>query len=859
MLHLIAVRRLVAALVATLGIVFGFAPSALALDGHPVEGKDYLIVHGPNKGSTYVRVAEKTNVNTPLFAEAMHTSPFDIRSDNPTKTLALCKRLGDGYEMGNGINTPEKRASNVVWQSCPEDRRYVYLVPGEILELTGVHHLSFDAEQEVLRDLRKCADASCVSASLKKLDVRVTLAAAAPSAQPAPAVTSAPQTAPAPSEPAPSVAEGAEPAQPVAQPDAARKIRELEERADVLGTRNVVFGLMALFLFVVCIVLARENRSTARELLSVRDNLKRVEAERSEFKQAKSLLERKLHAAHEEGDGLKAEFRRVFSQHERESAALKMQLDERGRDLEAARATLAERERELGKVSAAFDGLRDVQKRQNDDFRRCGELYRARAEHKPRLIKVDNELTELAQTHAALKEQYEELARARDPRADEFYNMIMRAEERIRALHVMRQELLAALPDESEFQELHQKLTAFRLDADAFYAEAQRDRNDAAQALGEAEAKLVLVNVHEERLNQRAAAFKELEDALQRKDDDLNMRGAIMRDREFQLRRLMGDLLEALGHDPNTLTLEEIAALDGASGSLHEARMRVDASRKELDQKDAEFRGAISDLQAVRDENAEAQKSILVLQTALENTRADAREQAERFAAERDAEIAALKSELAAAKAAVESKPVDTARGLSPGPDGQADMFRAAQEILLAKQATQEAHKRVTELEDRLRELAAELERERRSVRPAGVQAGSGVVRRPVAEEPPPEIEVRDASMSLSPDVVSDEELTRPRAPTLRPAPELAASPLYDANSRERGFIFSNLEQLVKPFDGAIFRVATVSELQLLRRLGLMQAAAYDTQGSDLQFQLWQLHDAAFADQVHVLRRAVAT
>lgn len=168
-------KRAWVAFIAVLFTLLGLASPALALNGHPVEGEHYKIVRGPNPKSTYLKVAKGVNINTPLLAETFHTTPHDIRADNPTKTIALCHVRGvyRGKVVGESIaERVRNRASNRYWVDCPEKDQYVFIVPGELIELTGVKHLSFNEEQKALVELKACADQACVMDKAKALGAK---------------------------------------------------------------------------------------------------------------------------------------------------------------------------------------------------------------------------------------------------------------------------------------------------------------------------------------------------------------------------------------------------------------------------------------------------------------------------------------------------------------------------------------------------------------------------------------------------------------------------------------------------------------------------------------------------------------
>ncbi|OGL73202.1 hypothetical protein A3E39_03790 [Candidatus Uhrbacteria bacterium RIFCSPHIGHO2_12_FULL_60_25] len=256
------VTRVWVVFIAVVFTLLGFTSPALALNGHPVEGEHYRIVRGSNPGSTYLKVTPGVNINTPLLAEALHTAPHDIRADNPTKTLALCHVQGDGYRMGSGINSPERRASNSVWQSCPDVKeQYVYIIPGETIEITGLKRLSFNEEQKVITELKACTDQACVLDKAKVLGAKVSgEAPAAPAAaSPAPPVAP-PSDGVSPPAPAATSEESFPPANPnqVENPDILSAELSAEKR-----NKSILVGLF-LVAVVGLVLMQLRNRTLSR-------------------------------------------------------------------------------------------------------------------------------------------------------------------------------------------------------------------------------------------------------------------------------------------------------------------------------------------------------------------------------------------------------------------------------------------------------------------------------------------------------------------------------------------------------------------------------------------------------------------
>ncbi|HWQ99867.1 MAG TPA: hypothetical protein VN397_03415, partial [Candidatus Methylomirabilis sp.] len=300
-------KRVWVAFITVVFTLLGLASPALALNGHPVEGEHYKIVRGTNPGSTYLKVTAGVNINTPLLAEALRTTPHDIRADNPTKTIALCHVQGDGYRMGTGIDSPAKRASNAVWQTCPDPKaQYVYIIPGEVIEITGVKHLSFDDEQKVLAEIKACADQACVMSRARALGAKV-------AADMAPANPPAAEVAPQVSVPASpsgqpantSVLEGRIQALESERDDLGKKFRAAAIESSIANTRSLFFGGLFLFALVASVGLLRSRTIVSRKLASVRaanislsDSLVNAKSDRTKAldTQRKKFVDEQVHA-----------------------------------------------------------------------------------------------------------------------------------------------------------------------------------------------------------------------------------------------------------------------------------------------------------------------------------------------------------------------------------------------------------------------------------------------------------------------------------------------------------------------------------------------------------------------------------
>lgn len=154
-------KQITSALLAIVWTTFVVVHPSFAQGDHAREGVNFKIVQGENPDWTYAKISKEANLNTPSFAAAMNTDMHSIRADNPTKTLAVCK-VGNRWNIASGIKSPEARATNAIWQNCPEANQYVYLVPGETIVLKGKKHLTFSQKQAKIEEIQSCEDANCV-------------------------------------------------------------------------------------------------------------------------------------------------------------------------------------------------------------------------------------------------------------------------------------------------------------------------------------------------------------------------------------------------------------------------------------------------------------------------------------------------------------------------------------------------------------------------------------------------------------------------------------------------------------------------------------------------------------------------
>lgn len=120
---------------AALAAAFSFGTSRTALAG-PTSfdpGVDFhMDAHDPNR----VIIHQNAEFTTENFARAFKVDPFVIRTLNPEGTIATCYVQGK-MKTSPGLTGMELRRSNAIWENCPEDKRFVYIVSGSVIRLRG--------------------------------------------------------------------------------------------------------------------------------------------------------------------------------------------------------------------------------------------------------------------------------------------------------------------------------------------------------------------------------------------------------------------------------------------------------------------------------------------------------------------------------------------------------------------------------------------------------------------------------------------------------------------------------------------------------------------------------------------------
>lgn len=169
-------KRIVLLYLLPLFFVLGIVRTAKA-DGEPIEGHDYWILPQTQcETGTCVRIAPRININTPRLAEKLGVKPIDIRRDNPAGTIACCRIQGtkDKYRIARESGALEDRTSDIVWKSCPNpEDQYVYILPGQVIKISGVKHLSFQEEEQLKAEIKRCTTSDCATEVARKWGAKI--------------------------------------------------------------------------------------------------------------------------------------------------------------------------------------------------------------------------------------------------------------------------------------------------------------------------------------------------------------------------------------------------------------------------------------------------------------------------------------------------------------------------------------------------------------------------------------------------------------------------------------------------------------------------------------------------------------
>lgn len=642
-----------------LAFVLGWIMPAQAGDITPLEGRDYWIMPKCDKG-TCVKIAPNINLNTPLFAAQLKTTPTNIRKDNPLGTIALCHRPGDGYRMGT-INKPEDRADDSVWASCPNPAdQYVYILPGQIIRITGVVHLSFSEQQKILADIQACKTQDCVDENTSKLNPRVKRTA---SVSPPPAA--APPTPP----PAPSVSATVGATEnPSAGPTKTETV-EVSRMLDwgwwligVLGTFAIAFGTLYFRLVYRMMEIVKEQvdviqQNAQRTVRQIRDQLEGMHArfkaqgdlltvatdeaaeQNKKFTDIRNYLldftrkellpvpqtaslidiwtlvsQHITEIARENGDARDAKLRAETAMADAEKAKadaeqamglIQATLDNQVAANQKLTANLEAKGNELGITKSSLDDLR-----RNCD--RIGELNGLLAPQDVQLIQVVNEVTELYEPYAAKRQEFEALAASNDPRAPGVRVEVEAMESRLRHLYGRREVLVANTTSwRNEFDSLFLQMNGFAMNAVPLYEEAQRDRNDAAQLKGEA---LALLTQAQALRDGAEAHIKQCETQLKAEND------AHFAERTASFQEWIDGLVER-----EAKVVEREAAQQGLPGAevLEETDAKLQATKEELERYKSSNSNLANELHEARANSRRFENELSKISDDLEQARAE--------------------------------------------------------------------------------------------------------------------------------------------------------------------------------------------------------------------------------------------
>ncbi len=307
------VNHLVIAVLATGCTLTAMAGMALA---HPARVDPGIDFHMDPKDPDRVIVHEGAQFTTDNFARTFKVDPFTIRALNPEGTIATCLIKGK-MKVSPGLSGLELRRSNAIWDNCPEEQRFVFIVPGSAIRLRG----------------------ELPETNVESLDEAPPPSPEPKASEPVPAPFTAPTSAPMSGAPA--------------LPPAPEKISAAGDREDVAALRRdlalqaerihaleadnrlrTAFLVICAFLMLAFGVLWRNASRNAA-------GLRRMRHERDEVVN--------------ERDGLHAEHARLMRKYDAKTAELSRAQE----DLVRANAALVQKERERTRMASEFAKLRD--------------------------------------------------------------------------------------------------------------------------------------------------------------------------------------------------------------------------------------------------------------------------------------------------------------------------------------------------------------------------------------------------------------------------------------------------------------------------------------------------------------------
>ncbi len=639
-----------------------------------IEGQDWWQVKPPSGNAeadaVYVKIAPGINLQTPTFIRAVNEKfkfdpPLDqlaLREENRDLTIALCHTLGDGFADGK-IRSFEERRIDRAWFNCkPEDgkERYVYVLPGTVIKLRGRHVIPPDKKLELADQIGACKDAECVKRIAAQLGATTGDNAAPP---PAGATPPSGNTTP-PSSDGSLVTElkkcygnfscviGALRGNgiKVVVPEAKAEQSEAPKAQDNFWLILALVSFIGLSL-VLAIVLYVVHRRAAVAARFSTEKIGELQTDLAHKEDAVASLKGQLDTAKSATKSSDERLRSVAAAMQVVTDAMVKcakrwnvvipatykqlelfnlisgHLDEvyvqiaqanRGKDEaeKKVKGLLSEVTQRNDEVEALQKTLDEKNLAEEKDRKHCAELYEILNAANADLILIDNETTDLHGPYGELKARFAE-AQQNDPaNAPDLRYQLDACETRFTELAQDRMKVVdRKAAAQAEFDVLFKRLAGFEFTEAKLYAEAQRDRNDAATELGKARLTARYAQAQQDRLSvleadlgereieikarEAAVAITEAEQA--RRQTELDTREADSFELNLKWREIMGGLLALLGYDPNKMTLEEIIAIDGSKGVINKARVLLEEAGKRLRDLDPKVTALEADLAAQRE------------------------------------------------------------------------------------------------------------------------------------------------------------------------------------------------------------------------------------------------------------------
>lgn len=156
----------------TLIAVWFFTPLSVNAQEKPViKGVHYVDAKCPNGKSGCIQLINKKGdqVEADSLASLFGLSAEQLRAKNPKSTIAVCRDpLRRQYWHMAKIQKAEDRATDAVWENCPEKDRRVVTVPGETLEVGGSDVRTFTNIKSAVDAALQCGatNGDCVRGAL---------------------------------------------------------------------------------------------------------------------------------------------------------------------------------------------------------------------------------------------------------------------------------------------------------------------------------------------------------------------------------------------------------------------------------------------------------------------------------------------------------------------------------------------------------------------------------------------------------------------------------------------------------------------------------------------------------------------